>query len=136
MTKNKQEGKPTEKPWIKDYQGHEWKTYEIPVTDQGEIDQLQNSSEPVSDHDLYVCAAESEAAQQRWETSRSTTNVLYHDYEQELVLGFDQTYGVGEVRKLTQDWKTHKKGALVMVVYRGVDKNPPFFTYCIEDIKQ
>lgn len=114
-------------PWISAYKQKDWIVYEVPLESE-EWRKLKESLRELEDHELFVCAAESEYAADRWKQTQSVKGVLFSDIEQLWAMNLDKVYGVSQVGLLTKEWKGHPVGSLVMIVYRGVMEEPKFFT--------
>lgn len=78
-----------------------------------------------------MCGSDSQYAADHWRRAQSVKDVLFYDFEQLLMMNFDRIYGVDSVGLLTEEWKGHPAGSLVMILYRGVKNEPSFFTVCV-----
>ena len=113
------------KPWIDAYEPHAWKTYELPVGTHA-LPFLEE------DRSFIICSAESATAKILWDKG-VREQAFYYDFEQLISADFDQVYGVaGSLRRLSEPWQGHSKGALVLVTYKG--RQEGIFTYLIQDI--
>ena len=110
------------KPWEESYQTHKWAVYKIP---------LKNKDVPPCGPDdstgLKVCGSDSEMARDL----KEDPNRFYFDWEQ-IFAGLSGISGMASLSRLTSDWKGHKTGALVYVVYEGIKEKPPCVTYLVE----
>lgn len=117
-------------PWISAYKPKEWTLHEIKLHSE-EFIALFSALEEVYESELFVCAAESEAASNRWNERKSVEGMLFHDMEQILAMNLDRVYGVHDVSHLKKEWNGHPAGSLVMIIYKGADTEQPFFTVCV-----
>jgi len=115
-----------ETPWITPYQPREWTVYQVFVPSDDWLT-LTESLRRVEDHELLVCGAESEMAAERWKEKNSVDGVLFYDIEQLWAMNLDVVYGA-DVGILTEEWKAHPAGSLVMTTYRGVRAEPRYMT--------
>jgi hypothetical protein len=113
-----------EAPWISAYQLREWIVYQVFVQSE---DWLTLTESLGQENDLTVCMAESEMAADHWRRTQSVDRVFYPDFEQLLGMNLDYVYGA-DLATLTQEWKGHPTGSLVMITYKGVKSEPRYMT--------
>ena len=115
---------PDNAPWINGYECKNWKLYEV-LMGSSEMESLCSS---LGDSGFFVCAAESEAARKWWTDHKSIDGLLFYDIEQLWAWGLYCIYGVHLEGILTKEWNGHPKESLVLSVFKGVTKSPPFCT--------
>lgn len=117
----------SDKPWIDNYEPHEWKVYHIKVSD------FPAAKPPTAELDTYlcVCAAKSEKAEQcAWLSKHRGEHHPHFFYDIEFrsaEIDIDNTVSLG---KLAGAWNKHAAGALVCETMDRIHEG--FFTYLVE----
>ncbi|MBI3632953.1 MAG: hypothetical protein HY226_01530 [Candidatus Vogelbacteria bacterium] len=106
------------------YKTRKWKTYVALVGSGDEPPHAVQYKGP-----LIMCNSESPMAEELGENPLR----FYWDYE---LMAADIDPDIGACGFfLSEDWKGHKRGALVVSVYTGVKKVPMTFTWMVEELE-
>lgn len=107
------------------YIPREWDVYEVEI--DGEYRLLRELLEKA---DLISCGSDSKLAQERFGHTGSIEGLFFFDVEQ-IFMNLDKsTYGVMNIGVLTEEWRDHPIGSLVLVVAKGAPEGK--FTVGVE----
>lgn len=114
------------------YETRKWKIYEVEIG-SAEYDGICNLVGSEKEMGLRVCGASSPVALDWFDERNSVEGLFFYDTEQES-MGLGAVYGVMDYGRLTEAWRGHPVGAIVMMVAKGVEDHK--FTVCVEEVKE
>jgi len=109
-------------PWVRDYQTKEWKVYQVSLASED-----KPALREFKDRFFSVCHSDSDLAR-----SLQHSPARFYADEEMAAADIDPTYGCMGPFELAAEWRGHPFGVVVLQVCRGLDEDPPYWTYMVQ----